>query len=323
VSGDYQLHPGEAVPGELLRCAAAQLDRAVTELTEGVEADPEKAVHAARKAIKKGRSLLRLARGSIGDRRRRRENRALRDAARGLSAVRDAEAMLATIDDLSERYAGQLPKRTFDALRAPFAHRRDAQRERLGSSDLTVRAAAELAAVRERLDDWEPTEGGWRALEDGLTRSYRDGRTAFHRARDHRSGVAWHEWRKRVKDLWYQQRLLSKVAGPACAGQAKDAHHLADLLGDDHDLVVLRDALRGEASHTTADLDAVLGLIAHRQEELRGQALQLGMRVYAERPKPFVRRMRAMWQAGRGQKAAAADQRPAELAQATRAPHVV
>ena len=185
-------------------------------------------------------------------------------------------------------------------------------------SDLTVRAAAELAAVRGRIGDWRLTEGGWRALEEGLGRSYRDGRKAFRRARDHRSGAVWHEWRKRVKDLWYQQRLLSEVAGPACAGQAKDAHHLADLLGDDHDLVVLRDALTGEASHTAADLDAVLGLIRHRQEELRRQAILLGERVYAEKPKPFVRRMRAMWRAGRGQEAVTAEQRPAELAQATR-----
>jgi CHAD domain-containing protein len=328
VSGDYQFDPGELVRGEILRCAAAQLDRAVTELTQGVKADPEKAVHAARKAVKKERSLLRLVRGSIGDRQRRRQNRALRHAARMLSAARDAEAMLATIDDLSERYAGQLPERTFDAIRTPLERRRDAQRDQLGRSDLTVRAAAELAAVRARIDEWALTEDGWRAVEDGLGRSYRDGRKAFHRARDHRSGatrsgVAWHEWRKRVKDLWYQQHLLSEVAGPACAGQAKDAHQLADLLGDDHDLVVLRDALTGEASRTAADLDAVLGLIGHRQEELRRQAILLGERVYAEKPKPFVRRMRTMWQAGRGQEAVAADQRPAELAQATRSPHVV
>jgi CHAD domain-containing protein len=328
VSAEYRFDPGEAVSSEIRRCAVAELDRAVTELTRGVDADPEKAVHAARKAVKKERSLLRLARGSIGDRPRRRENRALRHAARTLSAARDAEAMLATIDDLSERYAGQLPAQTFDAIRTPLERRRDAQREQLDRSDLTVRAAAELAAVRARIEDWALTEDGWRALEDGLGRSYRDGRKAFHRARDHRSGaarsgVAWHEWRKRVKDLWYQQRLLSDVAGPACAGQAKDAHHLADLLGDDHDLVVLRDALTGEASHTATDLDAVLGLIGHRQEELRRQAILLGERVYAEKPKPFVRRMRAMWRAGRGQKAVATDQRPAELAQATRIPHVV
>jgi CHAD domain-containing protein len=323
VSGDYRLEPGEPVSSEILRCATAQLDRAVTELTRGVDADPEQAVHAARKAIKKERSLLRLARGSIGDRRRRRENDALRQAARTLSAARDAEALLATLDDLSERYVGQLPEHTFTAVRAPFERRRDAQRERLGSSDLTTRAAADLSAVRARIDDWKLTGGGWSALEAGLRRSYRDGRTAFGAVQDQRSGADWHQWRKRVKDLWYHERLLSAVAGPACAGQAKDAHRLADLLGDDHDLVVLRQAVTGEASHTAADLDAVVALIDHHQQELRRQALQLGARVYAEKPKLFVRRMRAMWRAGRGQQDVAAVQRPAQLAQATRSAHVV
>ncbi len=321
MSADYRIEPDEPVSGEILRVATAQLDRAVDELTRGVEADPETAVHAARKAIKKERSLLRLTRGAIGNRRRR-ENDALRHTARALSAARDAEALLATLDHLSKRYVGQLPEQTFEAIRAPLEDRRDQQREQLASSDLTARAAAELSAVRTRIADWKMTAGGWGALESGLLRSYRDGRAAFHRARDHRSGADWHQWRKRVKDLWYHERLLSAVAGPACVGQAKDAHRLADLLGDDHDLVVLRQALTAEASHAAVDLDAVLGLVAHRQQDLRRQALQLGARVYAEKPKLFVRRMRVMWRAGRGQVAVGADQHPAELAQATRVSHV-
>jgi CHAD domain-containing protein len=323
VSADYQLEPDETVSSEIRRCATTQLDRAVAELTDGVDADPEEAVHAARKAIKKERSLLRLARGSVGNRRRRRENDALRQAARKLSAARDAEALLATLDDLSRRYVGQLPEQTFTAVRASFERRRDAEREQLDGSDLTARVAAELSAVRARIDDWKLTEDGWSGLEAGLRRSYSDGRTAFESVQDDRSGADWHQWRKRVKDLWYQERLLSGVAGPACAGQAKDAHRLADLLGDDHDLVVLRQALTGEASHTAADLDAIAALIDHRQQELRRQALQLGARVYAEKPEAFVRRMRAMWQAGRGQEAVVAEQRPAQLAQATRSAHVV
>jgi CHAD domain-containing protein len=330
MSAAYRIDPDVPVRGEILRCAAAQLDRAVAELTEGFEVDPEAAVHGARKAVKKERSLLRLARGSIGGHQRRSQNRALRHAARTLSAARDSEAMLQTLDELAERYAGQLPERTFDAVRAPLRDQHDREREQLLGTDLPARAAADLAAVRDRIEQWELTERGWRALEDGLERAYRDGRRTFHRARDHRSGVIWHNWRRRVKDLWYQERLLSEVAGPACAGQAKDAHRLADLLGDDHDLVVLRDALIGAANdvpadvaHVPADVEAIVELIEHRQQELRRRALQLGARVYAEKPKPFMRRMRAMWRAGRDQEAAAADQRPAELAQATRTPHVV
>jgi CHAD domain-containing protein len=323
MSGAYRLEPDESVASELRRCAIAQLDRAVTELQGGVDADSEAAVHAARKAIKKERSLLRLARGSIGAAPRRNENRALRHAARTLSDARDAEAMLQTFDDLAERYAGQLPERAFAAVRAPLERRRDTQREQLAGSDLSARAAAEIGAARDRIRQWQLTEGGWSALQDGLHRSYRDGRAAFLQAGDHPSSVAWHQWRKRVKDLWYQERLLSAVAGPACAGQAEDAHRLADLLGDDHDLVVLRGALTEASADVPADLDAVVELIDHRQQELRGQALALGARVYAEKPKPFVRRMRAMWRAGRGQETVAAHQRPAELAQATRTAHAV
>ena len=112
-SDDYRLEPDEPVSSEILRCATAQLDRAVTELTDRVEDDPEKAVHAARKAIKKERTLLRLTRGSISDRRRRQENDALRQVARSLSAARDAEALLATLDDLAKRYVGQVPEASF------------------------------------------------------------------------------------------------------------------------------------------------------------------------------------------------------------------
>ena len=49
-----------------------------------------------------------------------------------------------------------------------WSDRRDEQREQLGSSDLTARAAAELSAVRARIDDWQPAGSGWSALQAGL-----------------------------------------------------------------------------------------------------------------------------------------------------------
>ena len=130
-----------------------------------------------------------------------------------------------------------------------------------------------------------------------------------------------HAWRKRVKDLWYQERLLAAVCGPVVAGQVKDAHRLADLLGDDHDLAELREALTQGTVHAPVDLDAVVGLIDHRRDTLQAEALYVGARVYAETPAAFMRRMRLLWKAGRGQARAARMQRPVELADATRATH--
>jgi CHAD domain-containing protein len=317
----YRLELDEDVHEGIVRCAREQLDRAVSELSERIAEDPVDAIHSARKAVKKERSLLRLVRRSMPPKRRRRENAALRAAARELSAARDAEVMLGTLGKLSERYAGQLPETTFNEIRRQLELARDRLRGQLVGSALGARAVQELGAVRLRVDDWQLRRGGWQALEAGLGRSYRDGRKAFARARSRRSSAALHECRKRVKDLWYQERLLGSICGPTVRGQAKDAHQLADLLGDDHDLGVLRGALTRGDVHAPADLDAVVSLIDHRRNQLQTEAIYLGDRVYAEKPKAFIRRLRRSWTAGCRRAAAERGQHPGALAEATRAPH--
>jgi CHAD domain-containing protein len=319
----YRFEADESVRNAMLRCAGEQLDRAVSELSERISSDPVEAVHAARKAVKKERSLLRMARGSMPAKQRRRENAALREAAQGLSGARDAEAMIATLDDLSERYAGQVPESTFHEIRQQLETRRDQQRGELVGSALGAQAVGELGAVRVRVEDWTLEQRGWKAIETGLRRSYTDGRKAFARAQSRRSAEKLHTWRKRVKDLWYQERLLASVAGPVMAGQVKEAHRLADLLGDDHDLAVLRQALTPGKVQAPVDLDAVVGLIDHRRDTLQTEAFYVGARVYAEKPAAFIRRIRRLWKAGRDQARAARAQHPVELADATRLPHPV
>ena len=56
-----------------------------------------------------------------------------------------------------------------------------------------------------------------------------------------------HDWRKRVKDLWYHERLLAPTCGPTVRGHAKELDRLSDLLGDDHDLALLRHELTRRA----------------------------------------------------------------------------
>ena len=317
----YQIELDEDVRSAIARCSTEQLDRAVQELSEGTGEDPVKAVHSARKAIKKERSLLRLVRGAVPAKQRRRENTALREAARGLSDARDAEVMIDTLDDLSERYVGQVPEAAFDAIRPQLEQTRDERRAHLLASALGNRAVQELGTVKARSETWKLNGDGWEALAGGLTRAYADGRSAFARARTDRTSETWHAWRKRVKDLWYQERLLAGVCGPATRGQAKDAGDLSDLLGDDHDLGVLRAALVEGRVRAPADLDAIVALIDHRRRELQAEALHLGGRIYAEKPKAFVRRMERAWAAGRARAAAQSEDHPSELAAATRVPH--
>jgi CHAD domain-containing protein len=311
----YKFEADEPVHSAVRRCGSEQLDCAVSELSERINHDPVRAVHNARKAIKQERSLLRLARGAMPAEVRRRENAALREAARELSGTRDADVMIATLDGLADRFAGQLPAATFGAI-SDQLRPRSGQRP---SAALEARAVQELGALRVRVDDWKLRRGGWKAIESGLLRSYTRGRKAFARARAQRSTEDLHAWRKRVKDLWYHQRLLAGVCGPGIRGQAKDAHRLADLLGDDHDLAVLRQQLTSKDTPVPVDSGAVVELIDHRRQELQTEAIALGERVYADSPKAFRRRMRRSWNAGRALAEAPRKSQPAQVAPATRA----
>jgi CHAD domain-containing protein len=315
----YRFEADEGVREAIVRCAREQLDDAIGELSDGVDEDPTRAVHSARKAIKKERSLLRLARGAMSPTQRRHENQALREAARALSGARDADVMIETAAELSERFAGQLPQSAFAEISDALRRKRDASAGQATDSSRNEGAIEQIGAVRVRLDDWQLGQTGWPALESGVQRSYRQGRKAFAAAQREPSLENLHAWRKRVKDLWYHQRLLGQVCGPAIRGQAKDAHRLADLLGDDHDLGVLRGALTADHLDVAVDLVAVLALIDHRRAELQTEARHIGTRVYVEKPKAFRRRMRRCWAAGRAVARTPFEQDPAELAQATRA----
>jgi CHAD domain-containing protein len=108
-----------------------------------------------------------------------------------------------------------------------------------------------------------------------------------------------HDWRKRAKDLWYHVRLVRRAWPGLLKETADEAHELADLLGDHHDLAVLRDDVREDPAIAAAsdELARLLDAIDERQGELLEKALGLGARLYAEKPKAYGIRLRKYWNA--------------------------
>ncbi len=313
----YRFGDGEAVGDGLRRLGREQLDLAVRELTDGIGENPVKAVYAARKALKKERSLLRLGGASLHKDDRKREAIRLRDMAQRLSDIRDGHVMAQALDDLAERFAGQVPNKSFAEIRGHLIEQQDTTPLKPGS-ELLSEVVDELKSARLRIDDWRLDDAGWPPVLDGLVRSYGRGRDAFALARAHPEPENLHEWRKRAKDLWYHLRLLGAISPPTMGGQAQEAHRLADLLGDHHDLAMLEKRLLQIDREIAADVDAVIGLIEHRGGQLQTEAFFLGERLYAERPKAFGRRTHRYWKAWRAETKAAESQRPAELADSTR-----
>ena len=291
----YRLSFADDVASSVRRCAREQLADAVAQL-EGAARDPVTAVHEARKDLKKTRALVRLVRPALGRRAYRAENDALRDVGLMLSGARDADVRVATARALAEHAAGRLPADVFDALGEALAAEADAGRAGGGTADARFAPALEaLRAAELRVEAWTLDEANWETPLAGIVRAYARGRAAFATARATPEPELLHAWRKRAKDLWYHQRLLAPAWPDVLGAQAEAAHALSELLGDDHDLAVLLERLGDEAPPLAPAADArrpeLRELIAHRSEQLRAETVRLGLRVYAESPKAFSRRV--------------------------------
>ncbi|MGE5636204.1 MAG: CHAD domain-containing protein [Nocardioidaceae bacterium] len=287
-SRKYRLDHGQPIGAEVARMARGRIEHALDELSGASGSSPEEAVHEARKDMKKLRALLRLVRPQLGEPLYARENARFRDAARRLSDVRDADVMLAALGSLEGVERGAA-RRLRAALRA---HRARLEAESGGGVDASrQQVAAELAEAREAVAGW-PLEGeGFAAIEPGLRRVYAQGRNRYRAALRDPSPERLHDWRKRVKDHWYHLTILRDLWPAPMEALAHEAHVLSERLGDDHDLVVLRDWAHERAGELRLDSPESLDeAVARRRAKLLADAIAIGRRLYGEKAAVVTRR---------------------------------
>lgn len=273
---------GRDTAGEARHIARREMAGLLGHLDAG--ADPEQ-LHEARKRIKKLRALLRLVRPHFAG--FAAENAVLRELGRSLSGLRDADAVAGAIARLGAAAEGG----TAAALACLARHAPPSGAE--PQVDFAALRAT-LREARERAQDWRITGQGFAVLEPGLRLGWKLARHGAAFARRHRTPAALHEWRKRVKDHGYHARLLAPVWPEMMAPHAGALALLGELLGDRHDLELVKAALAGSplAEEPRARIAAC---IAAQAERLEDQAFALGARVLVDRPKVLARRWRRWW----------------------------
>jgi hypothetical protein len=326
----FALLPGERPAEGLRRIALGQLDLALEQLEGEINRErAARAVHETRKALKRLRALVRLLEDELPAGEFGAENAALREMGRRLAGAREGEVMVGTLEQLLERHPRKLGRRR---SLARLRERLVAERDRAASAALLGEAAArrevigELRAMRSRVLQWRlPEREGMELAAAGLARIYRQGRRRHRRAA--RGGGdrtrAMHEWRKRVKDLRYAAEMLDRRdpdGEPVRHGRrrrsrgaqrkrreaarirrlARRADALGEILGEDHDLAVFAERIRGDPGVQLGrgTRRALLRLISRRRRELRRRALRRGERIYRRGPKAFVARVRAAYARG-------------------------
>lgn len=85
------------------------------------------------------------------------------------------------------------------------------------------------------------------------------------------------------------------------AAYLAEAHLLSDLLGDDHDLAVLRTSLLEPSQTLVAPpaSDDLLPVLDRRRAGLQKAAVTQARRLYADKPGPYVGRMAEQWRCWR------------------------
>ena len=300
----YRIERDETVGDAFRRIARKQSDAAIDDVeTAATSADSTEAIHDCRKRCKKLRGLIRLVRPVLDEATYDAANEAFRDAARGLSEMRDAQALLATYDDVlaasSEEGSTTSPNTAgLEPVRAELARRAGAgSDDEVAGESAFDRARDLLRAGRDQLDDADLDADGWEAVRGGLAKTYERGRDALVVVRHDPAPDNFHELRKRAKYSWYHVRLLESSAPSILGPLGKQFKHLADGLGDAHDLAVLSaqldrdpDAFGGDASVRDA-----LDLLDHHREQLEHDAVSLAVQLYAEPSKRFARRLERYW----------------------------
>ena len=289
----YRILQPDQLTDEVRRVATHQVERGLTDLDGD---DPNEGIHQVRKRCKKLRALVRLVRDADEDLHAR-ENAAFRDTARRASHLRDDAAMVEAYDVLAAAYQEHVDLDGFGPVRDALVARRDDAAPAVDEVLTAIRS--DLEAARGRIATWELPGDGFEMLAGGLERTYRRSRKRYHDAYADGTTEAFHEWRKRVKYHRYQVRLLQDAWPSVLKSRRQELHALGELLGDDHDLAVLRARLHaGPEEHGGTDLVAALtGLLDRRRATLQVRADHLGARLFAERPGAFVDRVGAYWDA--------------------------
>jgi CHAD domain-containing protein len=290
----FEFKRKEPVRKGIRRLATERIESALECLKDVRRAE---AVHEVRKDIKKVRSILKLARADMPKKAYNCQTDILRKTAGELAATRDAYVKGSAFEHLSDHFDGHLRPRTLRHLRKAFAGDLAKAQRQFTKKRRAVKVKQGLRRIHKQLDDVELTAKGWKALRAGVKTAYARGRRDYLDASETPSPGHLHEWRKRVKELWYQLRILQPVRPGELDRLSDEFKDLGECLGDDHDLFLLRQALEEEhgLGLQAADRLMVTSLIDKWQRELRLKAMEKGKRLYTEKPPDFCSRLGRYW----------------------------
>jgi CHAD domain-containing protein len=286
----FRLKLREPLPDGLKRIFREQIESAL-ELCRHPAKQRGVTVHEVRKHLKKLRAAMRLAITEVGKDRHAREDRCVRRIGRLVSDLRDAQVRLQTLIQLRDETTNGPEDGPFPHIEELLSLERDSFSAAF--TGWQKQAIPLLEHAEARLSKWPLDSLRWKQVCGAVCKIYKRGGRSLAKTIHDPEAEKFHAWRKRVKDIWYQSRILEPLNRVVLCEIAHDAEVLGELLGREHDLAFLWARLEKETTDESLrdELTQLEKLIRKRGKRLRRNALELGRRFYAEPAKAFTKRI--------------------------------
>jgi CHAD domain-containing protein len=276
--------PGMAAAREAL---LVKLGKAIAGLQRLSRAEP--AIHEVRKDLKRVRAALRLLRGCLGDADYRWDDTLIREAARPLTPMRDANVLYEAFRNWDRHEDAKKRGTEMSRLDLALSQEYRSAQSHLNTAALE-HAAAVLTAIRGRAAALTPRRLSRQSPGEALKRTYKAGLKTFARARARNSDERLHEWRKQSQYFASQIEILLPLDLPRrFAKGRKRAARLAEYLGEDHDLALLTRRISelsklSGASHPDKSVGVFIERVARRRRRLQRRSFRLGAKLYSAKP---------------------------------------
>jgi CHAD domain-containing protein len=286
----FRLKLREPLPDGLKRVFREQVQSAL-ELCRHPARERGVTVHEVRKHLKKLRAAMRLAISEVGKNCHAREDRCVRKIGKLVSDLRDAQVRLQTLIQLRAETAKGPKDNPFPRIEELLSLERESFSAAFAGWQ--KQAIPQLERVEARLLKWPLESLTWKQICGAVGKIYKRGQRGLAKTIEDPETENFHAWRKRVKDVWYQLRILQPLNRVVLEKIAADAETLGELLGREHDFDFLLERLEKESGDEALrdELAQLEKLIRKRGKKLRRNALELGRRFYAEPAKAFAKRI--------------------------------
>lgn len=278
----FRIEPSRPLAQEVRRLALRQNEAALARL-DLARGDHASGLHETRKSIKKLRALLRLVRAADEDFYKS-ENARYRDISGALAPLREASALVETLDRLVAAH----PKKEFlPPVREWLAGRRERIAGDTAALDKAIDAAvagceAGHAVLAGR--QWENVDAS--VLAAGAGAAIARWRKALRRAESRGEEEDFHGLRKAAKAHLAHLGLLARMWPAAAPKYRKRLDALAERLGELNDVFVLRRAFRSGALVLPEGIGTgpLLRLLDKKVVRIEAACVKQARKLYESRP---------------------------------------